>query len=185
MAQDIHWTCRCGEVEFHFPATRTLGIRCYCKYCRHFMNDFGASDALDAAGGVDLVHVTPDRITFDKGFEKMAVVHYTPNGARRWFATCCDTPALNIPKSQKYPYVSILTHWAHPKSAFAPPGIVAFQKGATGPEVIQSQAPVSTALRIAGRSVVARFGGGYRRTPFFDEQGTMAAPVQRRPRPPE
>ena len=183
MGSDIQWACRCGDVALRFPAEKALGVACYCNFCRHFFTEMGAGNALDASGGVKFFHIVLNQITIEKGFENLAAVHYTTNGPRRWYATCCNTPFANMPKSPNLPYATVTSHWAAPPDAFSQPGIVGFRKSATGPPLMTHHSPISTSFTLALRTLLARIGGGHKNTPFFDQEGNLTVPLERRPRP--
>lgn len=178
------WTCRCGSVSATIPIAKSLHVGCYCTFCRHFLTDMGAADALDAAGGVDYLHTTPDNITFTRGQDRLGVVRYSSRGAYRWYTTCCNTPFANALPNPKIPYASVTAHWVAPQEALGPHGMVAFTKSSTAAPVMHSHARTATLIKFATRTLNTILSGKRKQTPFFDDQGQPAVAPERRPGPP-
>ena len=181
--QSYHWQCRCGQVQVDFPVARTLSVGCYCTYCRHFLTDLGATEGLDGAGGVAYLNALPHNLAFARGWDRMRVLSYSRRGARRWYASCCNTPfATTLPKPMP-PYSSVTAHWATPRADSTQTGFVAFPKSALTEPLMQSNARVRTFAKLAARTTFAILAGGARHNPFFGSDGQTSKPVERRSGP--
>ena len=65
--------CRCGEVQGEIDPRRAYArATCYCRDCRAFACWLGGDGLLDAAGGTDIVAMSPDGLRFTRGFDKVA-----------------------------------------------------------------------------------------------------------------
>jgi hypothetical protein len=179
------WRCRCGGVEVEFPVARTLNAACYCTFCRHYLTDLEATEALDDAGGVAYLHALPHDLKFLRGWDRMRVLSYTRRGARRWYAGCCNTPFANTLPRPMPPYTSVAAHWASPRPDRTQTGFVANAKSAQKQPLMNSNAPVRTLAKLALRTGAAILSGKARRNPFFGPDGQPSKSVERRKGPGE
>lgn len=182
------WQCRCGEVHLQIAPGRSREITCYCNYCRHFAEEFGEADTLDAGGGVALVQLLPERIRVVSGGDQIACLTYSKKGPLRWFARCCDTPISSTVPVARMPFVSMHSARLEPAEALGPVLYCAHAKSATGP-VAEAKVKTRGAVAVFGAGMVAELlgawaSGRWRRSPFFTQDGTpRAAPEDRRWRP--
>lgn len=185
-------TCSCGDVQLELApqgvaaATR---LRCYCVDCQTAARHLGY--ALPAHCGTELVHSTPDRVTILSGQDKLGILRLSPNGLIRWYATCCNTPMLNMIRKPGLPFVGLVLHDAemdqaaqvlgpnknHAFTKFAPKG-----QGVPAKDVNFGGVGMDILKRLLG----AYLTGRYRTNPFVTETRdwpvtpTVLTPDQRR-----
>lgn len=103
--------CSCGQVRLELaPAGVASATRliCYCVDCQTASRYLGY--ALPDHCGTGLVHSTPDRVTILSGKENLAIFRLSPNGLVRWYATCCNTPMVNMVRKPGMPFVGFVLH---------------------------------------------------------------------------
>lgn len=169
--------CRCGAVRGTLdPGRAYTRATCYCHDCRAFARYLGATDALDAAGGTDIVPVAPSALRITDGIDRVACMSMSPKGLLRWHASCCRTPLANTPRTPTPPYIGVVTACLDAtapalEAALGPRGrVVIAAPSATAPV---KPTPLAYALAVA-RIVTGVIGARLRRdrvSPFFDAGG--------------
>ena len=174
--------CRCGTVTGYVsnPAKAHRGV-CYCRDCQAYAHAL-ASDAgiLDAQGGTDVVATLQSNVTVAKGAGALACLSLSPKGLLRWYASCCNTPIANTTRNYRMSYAGLVHTCLHDASeslddTFGPVRMRVNTQSARAPV---KSTPFGTLSAVAGLSLAlarARLDGSYRRTPFFDRQGTPVA----------
>lgn len=166
-----NWTCQCGSVEVKVPTTGCR-IICYCEACRGFVERLGKDDRLDAAGGSDLIQVTPHQVEIVQGAECLRYLKMTERGPMRWYASCCDTPMANTLPFRAIAFASFQVHDMVPKERLPDVTARVHRKGALahvdGPA--GSVWPLVTGL--LSRTVKSWVTGNWRLHPFFHTDGT-------------
>ena len=175
--------CECGKLRGHVAAPDTCTrIVCYCKDCQAFAHYLGKSAILDANGGSGIVVAHPQQISFGQGREYLACMSLSAQGMLRWYASCCNTPIGNIARNRKMAFVGLSEVClgdpsASLERAFGPVRLRAVTKSATGavaPSGLGASAPIAG---FAAALLRARITGSYRRTPFFNPDGSpVSAP---------
>jgi hypothetical protein len=111
-AQHLPIRCRCGAVRGSLVAAGPAAgnhVICYCDDCQAFAYALGrAGDVLDACGGSEIVQVSPARIRFEAGAEKLSCLRLTAKGPLRWYTSCCNTPIGNTLASGAVPFIGML-----------------------------------------------------------------------------
>jgi hypothetical protein len=174
-------SCRCGTLTGHVGHRNTRRGVCYCRDCQAFAHALG-SDAgvLDEQGGTDVVATLQGNVTIEHGTEALACLSLSPNGLLRWYASCCNTPIANTTRNCRMSYVGLVHTCLRDASesldeAFGPVRMRVNTRSARGPV---NPTPFGTLKAVVGLSLAllqARVDGSYRRTPFFDSQGTPVA----------
>jgi len=185
--KDVALQCRCGAVRgIAHGVTPEIGNHCvcYCDDCQAFIKFLGrTADVLDANGGTDIFQLSPARIEFTAGRERVACVRLTPKGLARWYASCCNTPIGNTMATPGVPFVGLVRAFAPEPTgnAFGPIRTRVFRQFATGdraaiPPNVQPQWRML--LRVLRLMLGWRLRGDHKRSPFFDAAtgAPLAAP---------
>ena len=186
--------CRCGELRGALhrpPGERATRLVCYCEDCRAFArwldvgDRFGAA-ASDADGGSDIYQVSPARLRFTHGRERLACLRLSAGGLLRWYASCCRTPVCNTPDARQLPFAGVSTRFVHvPSGATLDTslGPVRFGVQAGRDHRVEAAWPVHAGLPFALLATSIRNVGGWRlrgdhrRSPLVD--GERGEPVAR------
>ena len=173
----MQWTCRCGQVEItaDIDGANDSRLVCYCASCRRFAVETGASDTVDAAGGVDLYQTAVERVAIRRGAERLTWTRYSPKGPVRWFATCCGTSVGNTLPSRQIPFATLITAGFGDPSALPPVVGRVNRKGATAHIAEDAGNPKKAVRAFIWRALKSRLNGGYKRNPFFDAAGNLIA----------
>lgn len=175
MASSLNWSCTCGQVTGTWSGTAASRIVCYCESCRVFVEDLGAGEIIDPAGGSDLLQMAPDAFEITQGKGSLAWTKVTEKGPVRWYTTCCNTPFANTLGSPKVPFLTLQSAYFKPPEAAGPVAARVNRKGATA----HIEGDMGSAPRIlwafAKRAIKARINGSYKNNPFFDAEGTPIA----------
>jgi hypothetical protein len=182
VSDDLGVRCRCGGVRGRLvgePAADTRRVVCYCDDCRAFGRWLGRADEmLDGHGGTDLLQLSPARLVFDEGRERLACLRLSARGLLRWYAGCCAAPLANTLPTRQLPFLGLPTVALDPHDRARLPAVSArvFARHADGapPPGAAAGAPLAMAVAIAGELLRRRLRGDHRRTPFFAANG---APV--------
>jgi len=175
--RDLPLQCRCGAVRaVAHGVTPDVGnhCACYCDDCQAFAKALGrAGDVLDANGGTDIFQMSPARIAFTHGVERVACLRLTSKGLARWYASCCNTPIGNTMATQGIPFVGLIRAFvAEPASAaLGPVRTRVFRKFAIGDKAAippDSQPQWRMLLHVIGLMLRWRLRGDHKRSPFFD-----------------
>jgi len=176
--------CRCGKIKGYVvrPDMAKRAV-CYCKDCQAFARFLKRADTvLDEHGGTAIVATVPKLVHFTQGLEALACMSLSDRGLLRWYASCCNTPIGNTPRSFKTPYVGLIESCLKSNSpslqeSFGPVRMVLNTKSARG-RVKSTPASNLVALLGVMKSVIgARLSGAYRPNPFFATE--TGAPVAR------
>ncbi len=165
--------CRCGSLQGRVRVTRTATrALCYCLDCQAYARFLGG-DLLDAAGGTEVVAMSPGNVRLESGLQSLACLSLSPRGILRWYADCCRTPIANTPRNPRVPYVGLvhacLGDAPAREASFGPVRLVANRKSARGEAASVPPHRAAVALCSLGAALLAaRVSGAYRQTPFFD-----------------
>ncbi|CAA9421249.1 MAG: hypothetical protein AVDCRST_MAG51-2011 [uncultured Ramlibacter sp.] len=177
--------CLCGTLrgEVHEPR-RAMRAVCYCRDCRTYAHWLGKpQQVVDALGGTDIVATHARYVRLTAGATSLACMSLSPRGLLRWYASCCHTPVANTPRGWKLPYVGLVhTGLARvqPLETSFPPVQMDINIGSALGPTPKRGGPMAMAKfggMVLGFSM-ARLTGGYRSTPFFDQEGRPVAPVK-------
>jgi hypothetical protein len=176
-AMPIPLRCRCHQVQGELGTARTyVRATCYCKSCQAYAHWLGTPGLTDAAGGSDVVAMSPSQVRFTAGQEQIACMSLSDRGILRWYAACCRTPLGNTPRTPDVHYVGIHTACLEGAgdavdAAFGPAGrCVINTDSATAPVRATPLAFAFGGLRIAMGILGARLRK-LRASPFFDDAG--------------
>lgn len=184
-------SCDCGALQGTLDGvSRHNGTRavCYCRDCQAFAEFLQhSSTVLDAHGGTEVYQTLPSRLAITRGRDHLACVQLSDRGTTRWYAACCRAPLGNTLHTRALPFVSLITTCLRagpdgttPDAAMGPSRGVVFPKGAWG-EVSGRPSALTPGvfLQFASRTIGAGLFGDRRRNPFFEADGTLAAPPLR------
>ena len=175
---DLGLCCACrkvtGTVSGVSPANVTR-MACGCTGCQGYAHFLGGVESfLDKHRSYRVFQVAPSRVTIDKGFEHLAAVRLTPNGVVRVYASCCNSPIVNIMPPKRRGFLSVaessVSHCASKDTLD--------QK--LGPRLARLNVPAGTPLSGPLRDMRAVFkatrilaqvqlSGQYKDNVFFDE----------------
>lgn len=176
----MDYTCRCGafaaEIDITPAAIRAV---CYCPSCRAFAEKTKATDALDPAGGSDLLQVAPENVRFLRGAEHLTWMQLTEKGPARWYTTCCNAPVANTLLTRAIPFVTLMTHRLADPAALPPVAVRAFRKYASQRVPDDSKGMSTLYWNFARRALKSRLSGGWKKNPFFDSTGALIASGKR------
>jgi hypothetical protein len=163
---DTTLNCDCGSFQAslanvdHIKGTH---LRCHCADCRAFVRVLLPDAVLK--NGLHLFQTDPDKIEVTKGVEYLECLTLSPKGLLRWYASCCQTPMFNTPRSAKVPMVAILTDIAEDPSLFGPVVCDAFRKTTSGKS--KTTGLPAVIVRFLKRAISSRLSGRWQETPFF------------------
>jgi hypothetical protein len=182
--RDLPLQCRCGAVRaVARGVTPEIGNHCVCccDDCQAFAKFLGrAADVLDANGGTDIFQLSPARLEFTQGVDRVACMRLTPKGLARWYASCCNTPIGNTMATPGVPFVGLIRAFIpEPASgALGPIRSRTFRKFAIGDRdaIPPDNQPLwRMFLRVMGLVLGWRLRGDHKRSPFFD--AATGAPI--------
>lgn len=176
MSEPLTWSCSCGKVQGECVAGRGARIVCYCESCRVFVENQGAGDILDPAGGNDLYQTAPEAFHFTQGSDLLAWSKQTEKGPVRWFTTCCNSPLANTLGSPAIPFVSLQTAYFKDPAGAGKVTARVNRKGATGHIEGEMGSTGRMLLAFVGRMARSRLSGNYKKNPFFDAAGAPIGP---------
>jgi hypothetical protein len=182
--RDLPLSCRCGAVRgIARGVTPDVGNHCvcYCDDCQAFPKALGRPEVLDANGGTDIFQLSPARVTFTHGIERVECLKLTPEGLARWYASCCNTPIGNTLATPGIPFVGLIRSFIPEPcgDALGPIRARVFREFATGDEAAippDNQSRWTMLLRVVGLMLTWRLRGDHRRSPFFGP--TTRAPLK-------
>jgi hypothetical protein len=178
---DLPLRCRCGRLRgLARDVSPSSGFRflCYCRDCQAFARFLDRADVLDAAGGTDILHMPPGRVTLSEGADALRCLRLS-NKVLRWYTDCCRTPIANTPAGTRFPVIglvhSFMDHEADSRSrdeALGAPLCRIFERSAVGPLPPNAPGPPSVGLfaRRASKMLGWWVRGLARPTPFFDDR---------------
>jgi hypothetical protein len=160
---------------------------CYCKDCQAFARFLGRADVLGSAGGTDILHMPPARVTLSTGGEALRCLRLSGK-VLRWYTDCCQTPVANTAAGPGFPVIgvihSFMDHEASNRSrdeVLGRPLCRIHEGSATGPLPPDAPDPPSFGVLARRASMLLRWwvGGLARPTPFFDERTKAPRAVPR------
>ncbi len=149
-------------------------VVCYCDDCQAFAKVLGrAGDVLDVNGGTDIFQMSPARLEFTHGVDRVRCLRLTPKGLARWYASCCNTPIGNTMATPGIPFIGLIRAFVpEPASdALGPIRARVHRQFATGDkEAIppDNEPQWRMLLRVIGLMLGWRLRGDHKRSPFFD-----------------
>lgn len=177
--------CRCGKFQGQVSRSRraTRAV-CYCKDCQAYARFLGTPGVVDQDGGTQVVISLPRHVRFTAGVEVLACLSLGERGLLRWYASCCNTPIANTPRSPKVPYLGLI-HSCLERGSSSIESTFGRLRIAVNTESARRKVrstPVASTMGVLGFIMAAfgdRLGGGYKHNPFFTADTRI--PV-RRPR---
>lgn len=109
MSTQMRIRCSCAEVQgvARDIDRRRTRMACYCRDCQCFAWFLERPELLDSHGGTEVVQLSPARVVFHAGQERLACMRLSPSGLHRWYASCCRTPLANT--MLKPPFIGLLS----------------------------------------------------------------------------
>ena len=108
---DLPLRCQCGALRgtVRGVAPDTVNhVACGCRYCQRYVERLGcASRVLDEHGVSTIFQVSPASLEITEGLEQLESLFQTSWGARRWFASCCNSPLANTLRWRSVPFVGV------------------------------------------------------------------------------
>lgn len=176
--------CLCGALKGEVSNThKAIHGVCYCKDCRTYAHHLGKSgQVLDKMNGTDVVATLSRYVAFTGGSENLGCLSLSEKGLLRWYAKCCNTPIANTTRNWKLPYVGLvhtcLEAGAMPlESSFPPIQMHLNVRGAKGNPPSMGFRTFVALLGFVPRLLVAKAIGGYKHTPFFNQDGSPRVAV--------
>ena len=113
--------CTCGQVrgEADLGHAYTRGT-CHCHDCQAYARWLGRPELMDAAGGTDIVPMSPADIRLTAGVEHLACMSLSEKGTLRWYAACCRTPLGNTARSRSCLCRAALRAWTRRRPTSTP-----------------------------------------------------------------
>lgn len=170
--------CKCGTLRGHIQGTGTCSRAvCYCSDCRVFTKYLDCmDDVLDKQGGTEIVQLAQPRVVFLQGKEHLAAVQLSKKGMVRWYAACCNTPIGNTLSNPKLSFIGLihtcLDHSKLEENFGKQVSMVNVDSAYSDPKPEQ-KGLFGTILRFLWIVLSMRIGGKYRRSPFFDDNGSL------------
>ncbi len=180
--EDLSLQCRCGQVRgaiTDLRADRAQRMVCYCDDCQAFakwIENEGGASFVDAHRGTDVLQVWPSQVKITDGIEHVKLMKLSEQGLLRWFTECCHTPAGNMLKSHRSPFVGLPTAIVRAPegrtldSAVGPPSAYIQGRFVVGgcPSHVHPKAPVSVITRSVRFLARGFVGGHYSPSPYFE-----------------
>ena len=174
----LSWTCDCGAVRIAVAPAKGTRCICYCRDCQAFQRHLGHSEVLDAVGGTDLFQTMPDRVEIKAGAEQLACLQLSEKGPLRWYAACCNAGICNTGRTFKVPLASFTVRGFEDATPAGEVLARVNRSGATG-HVAGPKGRVKTLVfRFLVAALWARITGRFRKTPFFNPDGSPVALVK-------
>ncbi len=183
MSNQFSISCSCGDVKgIATGRSRSDGnrVKCYCDDCQAFAHYLErADDVLDTHGGTDVFQMSPARLQFYSGVERLACVRLKPKGLLRWYAGCCKSPIGNTLPTRQIPFVGLINDCVERDAddrslddVLGPLGKGVFGRYAKGDRTnIDAYDGLALAmiLNFLGRALRFRMRGDHKHSPFFNE----------------
>ncbi|HEU0199389.1 MAG TPA: DUF6151 family protein [Burkholderiaceae bacterium] len=176
--------CQCGtlvgEVAEPHKAIRAV---CYCRDCQAYAHFLGKAGVLDELGGTDVIATQAKYVTITGGKQSLACASLTEKGLLRWYARCCRTPIANTPRDWRLPYVGLVHTCLDADGQSLDVDFTKVQmrvnlRSAKGTPPPAPPGKLAALLRFVPPMLLARVSGAYKRTPFFDNNGSPVVPPQ-------
>lgn len=143
------------------------------------MLHFDKENDLDGKGGAELVMTLPEWVTVTQGFEQVKVLRLSKRGAVRWYASCCNSPMLNIHPSRNFPYGSVVVRGLDDPDALGPIAMRAFPDQAYSNVRASRIAFYWVTMRAFARAALARFRAAHKQTQYFTSEGQFTKTPER------
>lgn len=167
------FACTCGKVQGHLaPAAFSKGthIHCHCADCRAACQHITGQ----ARPYVDLLLTTPGQYSYDTGTEHLRVLHLSPRGVHRVYASCCGSLMHSLPTARALAFASLyIDRLTDPARAGKPRARIYQTK--RGKPYHQGMSRV--VYGVLSRALSAHLGGTWRDGPFYDAQNALAFPA--------
>lgn len=184
MKVDLPVQCECGAfrgVASGLTPRNVTRVVCHCSDCQAFAHYLDRPErVLDGHGGTEICQVSPSRVRFEVGADRLACVRVTAKGPYRWYTTCCRSPVANTMPG--VPVAGLVCPTVEPNDAEL--GSIKariFGRDATGDSTTLDAAdgvPLPMFLPLIGKLLFRRIRGDHRQSPFHDEKaGRAAAPT--------
>jgi hypothetical protein len=181
MSTQMRIRCSCGEVQgvARDIDRRRVRLACYCRDCQCFAWFLERPELLDRHGGTEVVQLSPARVSFHAGHDRLACMRLSAKGLWRWYASCCRTPLANSMTSP--PFVGLLSSaWDPELDADARDALLGrLRARVNGPGHAAADASMAkidkVPLGAIAASIRVMLGGALRGeqrpSPFFDDDG--------------
>jgi len=184
---DVPLRCACGSLSGALRGASPRSVNrvvCHCDDCQAFADFLEQGDAtLDAAGGTEIYQLSPARLAWTAGTDRLACLRLRADGLLRWYSACCRTPLANTLARGGLPFAGLIH-----RCVDLPPGVDReavfgpvrarlfgrFARGEGAPDA-HPGVPVAQMLKLGGRVLAARLRGEQRRSPFFGSDGGPVA----------
>lgn len=181
MSTQMRIRCSCGEVQgvARDIDRRRVRLACYCRDCQCFAWFLERPELLDRHGGSEIVQLSPARVSFHAGHDRLACMRLSAKGLWRWYASCCRTPLAN--SMTMPPFVGLLSSaWDPELDAGARDALLGrLRARVNGPGHAAADGSMAkidkVPLGAIAASIRVMFGGvlrgEQRPSPFFDDDG--------------
>lgn len=167
--------CQCGTVQGQLKdIEKSRRIVCYCKDCQAFAHYLGkAAHLLDEQGGSTILVSQPQQLGFTAGLDAIACMSLSERGMLRWYASCCNTPIGNTPRTRALSFIGLsplclADHASSLDSDFGPVRMVSCTESAKGKVRGTGIRALPVMIRLGVALLRARLSGRYRRNVFFE-----------------
>ena len=166
--------CQCGTVQGQLKdIEKSRRIVCYCKDCQAFAHYLGkAGSLLDEQGGSNILVSQPQQLEFTAGVDAIASMSLSERGMLRWYASCCNTPIGNTPRTRAMSFIGLsplclADHGNNLDSDFGPVRMVSFTEGAKGKVAGTGIRALPVMIGLGVALLRSRLSGRYRGNLFF------------------
>jgi hypothetical protein len=157
---------------------RGVRLLCYCRDCQTFARFLERPELLDRHGGTEVFQMTPARVSFHVGHDRLACMRLSPKGLMRWYASCCNTPLANTMSNPKLAFVGLISAcWDPQLDAAGRDGLLGPLRArvngpghaaADGSTADIDRLPLWTITRAIGVLLGGKLRGEHQPTPFFE-----------------
>ena len=132
---------------------------------------------LDSAGGTDIFHLPPARVTLTTGTDALRCLRRS-NKVLRWYTECCRTPIANTPAAPGFPVIGVIHSFmgqganGSRDETLGPPLCGIYKDSAIGQLSPDAPDPPSVGMFVRRASKLLSWWmlGLSGPTPFFDER---------------
>jgi hypothetical protein len=171
--------CRCGRVRgiANEVAQHSFRFVCYCRDCQAFARFLRQPDALDEAGGTEIVQVPVGLVKLTAGTDAVRCLQFSSK-VFRWYSDCCRTPIGNT-AGPRFPVVGLIHSFMGDDSdgysrdqVLGAPLCRICARSAVGPLPPDASPPLSLGMIVRRASSLLGWWlrGLNRPNPFFDDQ---------------
>jgi hypothetical protein len=163
--------CRCGTLQGHIVSSASaVRAVCYCADCQAYARFLATPGVAGEDGGTEVVASLPRYVELTAGLEALACLSLSERGLLRWYASCCNTPVGNTPRTPKVPYVGVIhscLEGSPLEASFGRRCLAVNTKSARNKVRSTLMASTVGVLALMASSLGARVSGAYRSNPFF------------------